>query len=462
MPTTILIDLLSNTYGATPWNRAHIEAEIELIPSPVRLLRAIIYGAYKVDLGDSSLLKEIITKLSSSQPRYHIPEGTYIAHNTYRKDHANLMGELHKGGKMYSEPYYEYANNEAYIAIQWDVELADRDRGILALCLDNIAYLGRSEHIARWHLLGGDGDIDFNAEPTVGGKYSVLMPTADLASELWVVPGERNSKMLTNPFSEVQYSVVFPEPKVVRSVLPPVNQLVIRADISYDLDPRCTLDWCDVLHKALCKAFPESETFRFGTRIRLEGRIFTLDAVAFTDDEVAAVQAVRRLWRYDLDGVEVWLDRVSLVERQRVYVLQSETPYFMMLSPATKARKSGTYATKKIAEGAFEKMGVEHQAIRELLLKSGWEKEQIGGLDWCALGDGVLGAMDCGVMVASCRGREWPERGDWHTARRSGTQGEVLRPARGMAYYLEMSCVAGVDGVVSLGYGANFGLGVLR
>jgi hypothetical protein len=462
MPTTILIDLLSHTYGATPWNRAHIEAEIELIPSPVRLLRAIIHGAYRIDLGDSPELKAMITQLASHLPRYHIPQGTYIAHNAHRKDRANLVGELHKGGKLYSEPYYEYADNQAYIAIQWDVELAEGDRDLLASCLENIAYLGRSEHIARWHLLADSGDIEFNAEPTVGGNHSVLIPTAELVSELWVVPGERNSRMLTHPFSEVSYAVTFPALNVVRSPLPPVNQLVIRADISYDLDPRHTLDWCDILHKTLCKADPDSGTFRFGTRIRLEGRVFTLDAVAFTDNEVAAAQSVRRLWRYDLDGIEVWLDQVSLVERQRVYALKSETPYFMLLAPATKARKSGTYATKKIADGTFQKMGVEHQAIRELLLKSGWEKAQLGELDWCALGDGVLAAVQAGRMVASCRGQEWPERGDWHTTRKSGTQGEVLRPARGMAYALEMHCAEGVRGNVSLGYGANFGLGLLR
>jgi hypothetical protein len=462
MPTTILIDLLSNTYGATAWNRAHIEAEIELIPSPVRLLRAIISGAYKIDVGDSDVVKEIITALSHSQPRYHIPQGTYIAYNTYRKDRANLKGELHKGGKMYAEPYYEYADNEAYMAIQWHVALSDQQRDLLAQCLENIAYLGRSEHVARWHLLGDDRDIAFNVEPTVGGEHLVLMPAAERVEDLWVVPGERNSKMLMHPFAEVQYCVTWPERSMGRSGLPPVNHLEFVADISYDLDPRRTIDWCDVLHKALCKAFPESETFRFGTRIMLQGRVFKLDAVAFSDDEVDAAAAIKRLWRYDLNGIEVWLDRAALVERPTIYQLQSETPYFMLLAPATKARKSGTYATKKIADGAFEKMGVEHQAIRELLLKAGWTKEQVGGLEWRDMGDGLLAAMQAGGAVATCRAAEWPEHCDWHTVRKSGTQGEILRPARGMAYYLDMTYVNGFEGVASLGYGANFGLGMLR
>jgi CRISPR-associated protein Csb2 len=217
MPTTILIDLLSNTYGATAWNRAHIEAEIELIPSPVRLLRAMISGAYKIDVGDSDAFKEVIIALSQSQPRYHIPQGTYIAYNTYRKDRANLKGDLHKGGKMYAEPYYEYAENDAYVAIEWDVELMDQQRELLAQCLGNIAYLGRSEHVARWHLMGEAGEIEFNAVPMVGGEHLVLMPAVESVSELWVVPGERNSKMLMHPFAEVQYDVTWPERSVGRS-----------------------------------------------------------------------------------------------------------------------------------------------------------------------------------------------------------------------------------------------------
>lgn len=462
MPTTVLIDLLSNTYGATAWSRAHIEAEIELIPSPVRLLRAMISGAYKIDVGDSDEFKALITLLSQTQPRYHIPQGTYIAYNTYRKDRANLKGELHKGGKMYAEPYYEYAENEAYVAVEWDVELTDEQRELLAQCLENIAYLGRSEHVARWHLLNDAGDIEFNAVPMVGGEHLVLMSAVERVSELWVVPGERNSQMLTHPFVEVQYGVSWPEQSMGRSGLPPVNHLEFVADISYDLDPRRTIYWCDVLHKALCKAFPESETFRFGTRIVLEGRVFKLDAAGFSEDEVDAASGIKRLWRYDLNGIEIWLDRVSLVERQTVWQLQSETPYFMLLAPATKARKSGTYATKKIADGAFEKMGVEHQAIRELLLKAGWTKEQVGDLNWCDMGDGILAAMQAGGVVATCRAAEWPERCDWRTVRKSGTQGEVLCPARGMAYYLEMTYANGFEGVASLGYGANFGLGVLR
>ncbi len=462
MPTTILIDLLSHTYGATPWNRAHIESEIELIPSPVRLLRAIISGAYRIEIGDSAVLKAMITELSGSQPIYHIPQGTYIAHNTYRKDKASFKGELHKSGKMYSEPYYEYGPDDAFIVVQWDLELGIEQRETLKRCLENIAYLGRSEHIAQWHLLGDGVEVEFNAKPMAGGDCLVLMPTADLAAELWVVPGERNSQMLTNPFSEVQYSVRFSEVGRGRLLLPPVNQMMICADISYDLDPRRTIDWCDVLHKTLCKALPNSEVFRGSTRITMDGRGFCLDGRGFSDDEVAAVAGIRRLWRYDFGGIDVWLERASLVERRRVFELESETPYFMMLAPAVKARKSGTYATKRIAEGAFEKMGVEHQALRELLLKDGWSKAEIGELDWCDRGAGVLAAVRSGVEVGTVEAGEWVECADWHTMRRSGTRGEVFRPARGVAYGLRMTYAVGFEGVVSLGYGANFGLGEMR
>ena len=468
MSTTILINLLACTYGATAWSRAHIEAEIELVPSPVRLLRAIISGAYKVDemTGDSDLLREVITELSRTMPRYHVPNGTYIAHNTYRKDKAGLRGELHKSGKLYAEPYVEYGPDEAFFVVRWDVELDDRQRMLLSDCLANIGYLGRSEHVAQWCLLGRDEEIEveFNGVPRVGGGCLVLMAGPEVVGELWVVPGERNSRFVSHPFVEVGYGVSFGARERVSFGLPPVNQLVFFADISYEFDVRWTIDWCDLLHKALCKALPESEVFRSGTCITLSGRVFTVDALAFSDAEVAAAQGVRRLWRYDLDGVEVWLERASLVERVRCGDLCSVTPFFMGLAPARKARKSGTYGVKLVAGGAFEKMGVEFQAIRELLLRDGWGKAEVGELVWVAGDEGALMAMSLdGDLVASCRAEVWPNVGEvWRSVRRCGSRGIWLRPARSVAYKLVMCYPRGVAGGMSLGFGASFGLGMLR
>lgn len=467
MPTTILINLLSCTYGATPWNRAHIEAEIELIPSPVRVLRAVISGAYKIDqgMGDSELLRMLVTNLSHVQPRYHIPKGVYIAHNAYRLDKRGEVGNLHKSGKLYSEPYFEYASDKAYVVVQWDVELDDQMRGLLSDCLSNISYLGRSEHVAQWHLFSQDEELEgivFNAVPRVGGGCSVLMVTPDMVDELWQVPGVRNSRMVACPFAEVGYEVMFTDKAKLRSGVPLINQLVFFADISYEFDCRWTIDWCDVLHKALCKALPESETFRSGCCITLSGRMFVVDANAFTEAEIFAAQEVRRLWRYDLNGVAIWLERATLVEFVRLCELRSVTPFFMGLAPATKARRSGTYATKRIAGGAFEKMGVEHQAIRELLLREGWEKSQIGELEWVDGGAGELRALLGEELIMSCVAQEWAVGEVWRSGRRSGSRREWMRPAREKGVGLVIRYPVGVAGGVSLGFGASFGLGVLR
>ena len=73
-----------------------------------------------------------------------------------------------------------------------------------------------------------------------------------------------------------------------------------------------------------------------------------------------------------------------------------------------------------------------------------------------------LAAVLVGEVLVECRAIEWPECCDWSTARRSGTKGEVLRPARRMAYRVVVACACGVVDGMSLGYGSSFGLGVLR
>ena len=53
MSTTIRITLLSGRYGATPWGRSEHEGQVEYPPSPWRLLRAVLHGAYTL-IGPSS------------------------------------------------------------------------------------------------------------------------------------------------------------------------------------------------------------------------------------------------------------------------------------------------------------------------------------------------------------------------------------------------------------------------
>jgi len=48
MSTTIRITLLSGRYGATPWGRSEHEGQVEYPPSPWRLLRAVLHGAFTV------------------------------------------------------------------------------------------------------------------------------------------------------------------------------------------------------------------------------------------------------------------------------------------------------------------------------------------------------------------------------------------------------------------------------
>ena len=75
---TIAIRLTNRTYGACPWDRAHIEGSIETIPSSTRILRAIVSGAFASGFGDTPAIKSVLKQLAAAPPIYYIPKGEYV------------------------------------------------------------------------------------------------------------------------------------------------------------------------------------------------------------------------------------------------------------------------------------------------------------------------------------------------------------------------------------------------
>ena len=80
MATTLRITLLSGRYGATPWDRSEFEGQVEYPPSPWRLLRAILHGAFLISSERDQLpegVGAIVEALAASQPSYHLPFGEF-------------------------------------------------------------------------------------------------------------------------------------------------------------------------------------------------------------------------------------------------------------------------------------------------------------------------------------------------------------------------------------------------
>jgi CRISPR-associated protein Csb2 len=80
MPTTIRITLLSGRYGATPWDRSEFEGQVEYPPSPWRLLRAVLHGAFTFAQEHDQLppgVEALVFALANTQPSYHLPYGEF-------------------------------------------------------------------------------------------------------------------------------------------------------------------------------------------------------------------------------------------------------------------------------------------------------------------------------------------------------------------------------------------------
>ena len=190
---TLSIELNSRSYGACPWDRAQIEGQIETIPSPTRILRAILHGAFSNGIGEEGDTKILLKKLASELPIYYIPEGRYIPLQKYRLEQTNT-DSLYQTGKMLSEPYYLYPKQTLFLVAWLQLALDNREIQLLKGCLQHCHYLGRSEHSATWSILSKCLPHEFNCYPDNQGTESVQCVEPMAIDSLYLSPGLRNAK----------------------------------------------------------------------------------------------------------------------------------------------------------------------------------------------------------------------------------------------------------------------------
>jgi hypothetical protein len=75
--------------------------------------------------------------------------------------------------------------------------------------------------------------------------------------------------------------------------------------------------------------------------------------------------------------------------------------------------------------------------------------------------DGLLGAFRAESPLAICKVEEWTGYWQWGTRRFSGGEVKEILPASPIGYRVEIRSELSVTGSVTIGYGKNFGLGVL-
>ncbi len=462
---TVAIDLINHTYGACPWTRAHIEGAIETVPSSTRLLRAMISGAFIAGFGDTPAFKLVLQKLAGVKPIYYIPQGEYVGLQNYRKDQSK-DSNLYKSGKLNVEPYYAYAPNDATFLVQWDVDLSEAELVLLQLAMQNIHYLGRSEHRAIWQV--NLNHVEFNCYPHEDGDKQVQLIDPDFIESLYISPGVRNAELRSGMpgFYIANYklnqSFQFERAEKSNSV----DSVILATELNYPLPAKDAMYWCDKLHKTLVKKSPIIEKFRNGHIVIspiYEDMHFSKFSLyyeeGFNDADLEVIDSVRCLYS-NSGNVNLFVEQAfqSCFELTTEWVSQS--PFFLSFYPSLKYSRGGRIRNtgfRLLAGTKFVKNGPEHQVLKCFLRRC---RKVTEGITYQEV-NGVLGAFDYETLVASCQVEEWPNYWNWVIKRFSGGMSKETSPPVPTGYKVLLKSELQVKGTVSIGYGKNFGLGVL-
>jgi hypothetical protein len=466
---TIAVQLTNRTYGACPWDRAHIEGAIETIPSPTRVLRAIVSGAFAAGFGDTPAMKSVLQQLATVPPIYYIPKGEYVALQTFRKDETGEAGILYKSGKMNVEPYYSYDQDDDTFLLCWSVELAEAELVLLQLALQQVYYLGRSEHRAVWAIYSSPVDDGvFNCYPNEDGDERVQMVAPDSIDSLYISPGVRNAELKSGVpgFYTVSYKIDRPQQYQSIEGILEVDSVILGIDLSYPLPAKDAMYWCNKLHKALVQKSPETEKFRNG-RLTISPlyediyfqQISLYCPDGFTDDDLAVIDSVYRL-RSNSGDIDLFIEQTFKAPEQSATVWVSKSPFFLALTPSLKYGRGGRIRNtgfRLLSGTSFVKNGCEHQALKYFLRRCNISE----GVTYQEV-DGLLSAFRDDSLLATCKQVEqWPRYWQWGTRRFSGGEVKEVTPASPIGYRVCIRSELPVKGSVTIGYGKNFGLGVL-
>lgn len=466
---TIAIKLTNRTYGACPWDRAHIEGAIETVPAPTRLLRAIISGAFVAGFGDTLAMKSVLAQLAAVAPIYHIPKGEYVALQTFRKDETGEAGILYKSGKMNVEPYYCYDQNNDTFLVRWSVELSEAELVLLQLALQQVHYLGRSEHRAVWAIYSTLVDeMEFNCHPHQDGDERVQMVASNSIDSLYISPGVRNAELKSGipGFYTMSYKIDRPQQHHYILGVSEVDTVILDVDLSYPLPAKDAMYWCNKLHKALVQKSPQTEKFRNGSLTISplykdiyfqQISLFCLDS--FTDDDLAIISSIKYL-RSNSGDIELFIEQIFKAPEQSATVWVSTSPFFLALTPSLKYGRGGRIRNtgfRLLTGTTFVKNGCEHQALKYFLRRCSITENVIYQET-----NGLLSAFRDDALLATCQQVElWPSYWQWETRRFSGGEVKEVAPASPVGYRVCIRSELPLRGSVTIGYGKNFGLGVL-
>ena len=154
-------------YHATAWGHHVNEGQVEWPPSPWRILRALLATGFTTqrwseESGPTDVAKRLFDTLASNLPSYRLPAAT-SAHSR----HFMPLGKLKKddGRETTTLVFDTWADvGTGHIDVYWPCALADDERQLLGVLVENLGYLGRSESWVEGRLIE-DSEGAFDAFP---------------------------------------------------------------------------------------------------------------------------------------------------------------------------------------------------------------------------------------------------------------------------------------------------------
>lgn len=159
MPTTLVIAFPWGRYHATPWARHVNEGEVELPPSPWRLLRAL-YAVWKTrrpDL-DEDTVHALLGRLAEP-PTFYVPPFRVAHTRHYYPD------STHRAGKSSTDrtlDAFAVFSRAAEMGVRWPFELELEARKVFRDLASSLPYFGRADSVCEARV-----DDDWSANGTL-------------------------------------------------------------------------------------------------------------------------------------------------------------------------------------------------------------------------------------------------------------------------------------------------------
>lgn len=366
MATILRITLLSGRYGATPWDRSEFEGQVEYPPSPWRLLRAVLHGAFLLTEERDLLpegVAEMVAALAPSQPSYHLPFGEYGQIRGFRPVYGceavpplatYLNGYSHSKGKRRSfiDSFLQLGAGSA-IHVCWPVNLTLEQRNQLSDCLAVLSYLGRAEYPALWQLVPKMPEA--NCKPDADGTLKVLGCRAEgVMAGLLMNPQEARQEgrpaLPGQQWVTYSYRPDRPGARLGGTVAHAMHRALFAFLAPYPIPVSAGLAWTDRLHRALLSKAPTSSLFsgmaggqplgedqrawyRWHEEQDSISALEVISAQPFAEQELLALQGLHRL--YGKGGVDVPLRlmRMDSTPPSHARRLVTTTPMLLYTTP---------------------------------------------------------------------------------------------------------------------------------